>query len=85
MTHIKGYLVGDIPAQGAFTSEIIINGLPPLQDIVNQQDVQRKIMDTRPSMYLKYLPNLYDPVNGQLRSSGAYLFNTTQQAAGYWD
>ncbi|OQD68918.1 hypothetical protein PENPOL_c002G09754 [Penicillium polonicum] len=85
MTGIKGYLVGDIPAQAAFTSEIIINGLPPLQDIVNQQDVQRKIMDTRPGMYLKYLPNLYDPVNGQLRSGGAYLFDTTQQASEYWD
>ncbi|KAF4947101.1 hypothetical protein FSARC_14049 [Fusarium sarcochroum] len=85
MTQIKGYSVGDIQAQAAFTSEIEINGLPPLQDFVNHQNIHRKPMDARPGMYLKYLPHQYDPVYGQLRSGGAYLFDTRENASEYWD
>ncbi|EKG09144.1 hypothetical protein MPH_13866 [Macrophomina phaseolina MS6] len=85
MTQIKGYSVGDIPAQAAFTSEIEINGLPPLQDVVNYQEYHRKTMDTRPGMYLKYLPHRYDAVNGELRSGGAYLFDTHENASDYSD
>lgn len=85
MTQIKGYSVGDIQAQAAFTSEIEINGLPSLQDVVNYQEVDRKAMDTRPGMYLKYLPHRYDAVNGELRSGGTYLFDTYENASDYSD
>ncbi|KAF4461549.1 hypothetical protein FALBO_11651 [Fusarium albosuccineum] len=85
MAHIKGYHVGDIQAQAAFTSEIEINGLPSLQDVVNYQEEHRKTMDTRPGMYLKYLPHRYDAVNGELRSGGAYLFDTYENASNYSD
>lgn len=85
MSQIKGYSIGDIQAKAAFTSEIEINGLPPLQDVVNLQDDHRKTMDTRPGMYLKYLPHRYDAVNGGLRSGGAYLFDTLENAEKYWD
>ncbi|KAL0933816.1 uncharacterized protein CTRU02_210615 [Colletotrichum truncatum] len=85
MAGVKGYSVGDIQAQAAFTSEIEINGHPSLQDFVNFQDVHRKVMDARPGMYLKYLPHQFDVVNGQLRTGGAYLFDTHENAADYWD
>lgn len=85
MSNIKGYSVGDIQAKAAFTSEIEIDGFPPLQHIMNHQEVHRKIMDTRPGMYLKYLPHRYDAVNGGLRSGGAYLFDTMENAENYWD
>ncbi|GIJ87070.1 hypothetical protein Asppvi_005972 [Aspergillus pseudoviridinutans] len=85
MANVKGYRVGDISAQAAFTSEIEIDGLPSLQDVVNYQEIHRKTMDTRPGMYLKYLPHRYDAVNGELRSGGAYLFDTHENAADYWD
>ncbi|KAJ4233504.1 hypothetical protein NW757_013727 [Fusarium falciforme] len=85
MSQIKGYSVGDIQAKAAFTSEIEVNGLPSLQDVVNFQEVHRQTMDTRPGMYLKYLPHRYEPVNGELRSGGAYLFDTHENASDYWD
>lgn len=85
MSHIKGYSTGDIQAKAAFTSEIEIAGSPTLQDVVNHQEAHRKTMDKRPGMYLKYLPHRYDAVNGGLRSGGAYLFDTLQDASDYWD
>lgn len=85
MGEIKGYSVGDIQAKAAFTSEIEINGRPPVQGVVNHQDKDREIMDSRPGMYLKYVLHRYDAVDGQLCSGGAYLFDTYENAAGYAD
>ncbi|KAH7362461.1 hypothetical protein B0T11DRAFT_280839 [Plectosphaerella cucumerina] len=85
MSSIKGYSVGEISAQAAFTSEIDMEGLPPLQDVVNHQEIHRVSMDARPGMYLKYLPVRYDAVTGGLLSGGAYLFDTHQNASNYWD
>lgn len=84
MSRVQGYSVGDIQAEAAFTSEIVVNGLPALQDIVNTQDIHRKEMDARPGMYLKYLPHRYDDVTGELLIGGAYLFDTQKHAAEYW-
>lgn len=83
MTHIKGYSIGDIQAEAAYTSEIGIDGLPSLQDVFNNQDSVRKIMDTRPGMYLKYVPHRYDAVNGGMHSGGTYLFDTLANASEY--
>ncbi|KAF4987434.1 hypothetical protein FDECE_15424 [Fusarium decemcellulare] len=85
MSQVKGYTVGDIKAEAAFTSEIVLNGSPTLQDFVNYQDKDRQIMVTRPGMYLKYLPHRFDAVDGQLLSGGAYLFDTHANAQDYWD
>ncbi|KAH8774551.1 hypothetical protein F5883DRAFT_659505 [Diaporthe sp. PMI_573] len=85
MSQTKGYSIGDIQATAAFSSEIEINGFPTLQDVVNYQESHRKTMDTRPGMYLKYLPHRYDAVNGGLRSGGAYLFDSLLNAEDYSD
>jgi hypothetical protein len=85
MPEIKGYSVGDIHAEAAFTSEIVVNGFPPLQTYTNHQNIHRVEMDARPGMYPKYLPQLFDPVNGEMRSGGAYLFDTYENVSEYWD
>ncbi|KAH7377189.1 hypothetical protein B0T11DRAFT_315288 [Plectosphaerella cucumerina] len=73
MSSIKGYSLGEIPAQATFTSEIEIGGLPPLQDVVNQREIHR------------YLPIRYDAVTGWLLGGGAYLFDNHKNACDYWD
>ncbi|KAI9167847.1 hypothetical protein HJFPF1_03986 [Paramyrothecium foliicola] len=85
MANIRGYTLGDIPAKGAFTSEIELDGAPPLQALVNSQDADRIKMDERPGMYLKYVPHAYDAVTGVLRMGGAYLFDTYENATDYAD
>ncbi|CZR70012.1 uncharacterized protein PAC_19913 [Phialocephala subalpina] len=80
---VRGFKLGEINAAGAATAEFSLVGHPPLQQIANMQDMERRIMDARPGMYIKYFPCRYDAVTGDLKVGGGYLFDSRQNAEGY--
>lgn len=83
-SNIRGYEVGEIPAKGALTVEIVVAGLGvPLQPFINAQYLDSKTMSERPGMYIKYLPYRYDAVTGQILNGGSYLFDTFDNAKDY--
>ena len=80
---VRGYELGEIAAAAASTAEFSIVGNPPLQNVINMQESERRIMDARPGMYLKYFPCRYDAVTGDLQIGGGYLFDTSENAEDY--
>lgn len=51
-TSVRGYNVGEIHATAAFTSEFALVGIPPLDMVVNMQDAERQVMNTRGNVNL---------------------------------
>jgi hypothetical protein len=82
-TEVRGYEIGEITAAGASTAEFVIAGKPPLQHVINMQEIERQTMDARPGMYIKYFPCRYDAVTGDLQVGGGYLFDTVENAEDY--
>jgi len=80
---ILGYGLGEIDAQAGFTSNFWIDAPVTLQDVVNLQETERRIMDQRPGMQIKCVPSNYDTVTGQLQVGGYYLFDTWQDVLDY--
>jgi len=80
---ILGYGLGEIDAQAGFTSNFWIDAPATLQDVVNLQETERRIMDERPGMQIKEVPCNYDTIIGQLQVGGYYLFNTWQDVLDY--
>ncbi|KAJ5623807.1 hypothetical protein N7510_000116 [Penicillium lagena] len=85
MTGIQGYNLGEINCKAAFTSEFALDYDGPLQNVVNMQEQERRQMDDRPGMYLKYLPCRYDAVTGSLLVGGGYLFDSQDHVKEYVD
>src|ERR1700748_282885 len=81
---ILGYEAGETTAQAAFTTEFWLD-VPgaTLQDVVNLQETERRTMDTRQGMCVKYLPCKYDAITGHLHVGGYYLFERGVDAAEY--
>ncbi|KAL2213887.1 hypothetical protein CC79DRAFT_1391782 [Sarocladium strictum] len=79
---IIGYEPGESSAEGCVIVEIHMPSIP-LQSFIDVQYLDSKTMSQRPGMILKYLPVLYDELNGRLLSGGAYLFETYDDARGY--
>lgn len=84
-TNIRGYEVGEIKAQAAFTAEIQIvqNAGVSVQGLIDHQYVDSKEMSRRPGIYLKYLPYYFDEITGQMMTGGMYLFDTYANAEAY--
>ncbi|KAE8378002.1 hypothetical protein BDV26DRAFT_292604 [Aspergillus bertholletiae] len=82
-SNVRAYKLGEIHAGAAFTSLIRMSPSLSLQEIVNFQDGHRETMDTRPGMYLKYLPHRVDSLTGHYLTGGAYLFDTYENALDY--
>ena len=80
---VRGYEIGEIAAAAASTAEFSIVGNPPLREVMNMQEIDRRTMDARPGMYIKYFPCRYDAVSGDLQIGGGYLFNTLENAQDY--
>lgn len=83
MADVRGYILGEINCKAAFTSEFALDFNGPVQNVVNMQETERRTMDARPGMYLKYLPCRYDTVNGRLFVGGGYLFETREDMEEY--
>ncbi|WP_067706965.1 hypothetical protein [Nocardia yamanashiensis] len=73
---IRGYELGPITAEAAFTSDFAVAPEVPMADLVNKQEIERRIMDDRPGMLMKYMPARYDAVTGRILTGGRYLFDT---------
>ena len=54
--NIIGYETGPIACKAAFTADFDMAAALPLQQIVTNLEVGRKIMDVRPGMRHKYTP-----------------------------
>jgi hypothetical protein len=84
---VKGYEIGEINAKAAWSAEFWID-VPgaSLQDVVNLQDIERREMDARLGMLIKYVPNRFDAINGRHQIGGLYLFDTKEnvEAYGHW-
>ncbi|OBS24421.1 hypothetical protein FPOA_04966 [Fusarium poae] len=82
---VLNYNDGDIKAEAAFTAEILITERVGLQDVWHSQYAGSQVMGKRPGMYIKYLPTKYHPINGNMLTGGAYLFDTLDNANKYED
>ncbi|MEU2559396.1 hypothetical protein ABZ626_08690 [Streptomyces longispororuber] len=80
---LKGYGVGPIPMEAAFTSDFALAAGVGVQDIVDKQEVERRVMDVRPGMYAKYMPSRIDAETGTHFTGGRYLFETWADVLDY--
>ncbi|MEV0444516.1 hypothetical protein AB0I84_29245 [Streptomyces spectabilis] len=80
---IKGYDVGPLSMEAAFTSDFPLADGVGLQEIVDKQEVERRVMDARPGMYAKYMPSRFDPLGGRHHTGGRYLFETWADVLDY--
>ncbi|UFS95284.1 hypothetical protein [Nocardia huaxiensis] len=80
---IRGYEVGPIAAEAAFTSDFAVAAEVSMPDLVNYQEVERRVMDERPGMLMKYMPAGYSPVTGEVLTGGRYLFDTWDSVREY--
>ncbi|MEI5098609.1 hypothetical protein RB200_07965 [Streptomyces sp. PmtG] len=80
---IKGYGVGPIPMEAAFTSDFPLADGVGVQEIVDKQEVERRVMDARPGMYAKYMPSRFEPFGGTHLTGGRYLFETWRDVLDY--
>lgn len=85
---IKGYEVGPIPMEAAFTSDFPLAAGVGVQEIVDKQEVERRVMDVRPGMYAKYMPSRIDAgaaagSAGTHFTGGRYLFETWDDVLDY--
>jgi len=86
MAGIKGYEIGEIKAEAAFTADLILDErVTDIAVAVNQQNMSRREMDLRKGMYIKYVPYHPHPVTGQIMVGGRYLFDTWENAMAYED
>ncbi|RGP77242.1 hypothetical protein FLONG3_4757 [Fusarium longipes] len=79
------YDTGEIKVKAAFTAEILITARVGLQDVWHGQYAGSQVMGKRPGMYIKYMPTKYHPINGNMLTGGAYLFDTLENANKYED
>ena len=54
---IRGYEIGPIKADAAFTSDFAIPDDMPVRHLVDMVEIERRSMDVRPGMRLKYMPS----------------------------
>ncbi|MFH9069703.1 hypothetical protein [Streptomyces alboflavus] len=83
---IKAYDIGPIPMEAAFTSDFPLAagiGAADVQDIVDKQEVERRVMDVRTGMYAKYMPSRIDEAAGRHYTGGRYLFETWADVVDY--
>ncbi|QIB44433.1 hypothetical protein [Streptomyces aureoverticillatus] len=81
---IKGYEVGPIPMEAAFTSDFPLAQGVGVQEIVDKQEVERRVMDVRPGMYAKYMPSRIEEGGaGTHFTGGRYLFETWDDVLDY--
>lgn len=80
---IKGYDVGPIPMEAAFTSDFPLAAGVGVQEIVDKQEVERRVMDARPGMYAKYMPSRMEEEAGTHFTGGRYLFETWADVLDY--
>lgn len=69
-------MLGPITAEAAFTSDFAVAPEVAMSELVNKQEVERRVMDTRPGMLMKYMPARYNAVTGDILTGGRYLFDT---------
>ncbi|MER7346434.1 hypothetical protein ABT390_13685 [Streptomyces aurantiacus] len=81
---IKGYDIGPIAMEAAFTSDFPLAAGVGVQEIVDKQEVERRVMDVRPGMYAKYMPSRIDAgPSGTHFTGGRYLFETWEDVLDY--
>ncbi|NNH71078.1 hypothetical protein HLB23_14590 [Nocardia uniformis] len=73
---IRGYELGPIAADAAFTSDFAVAPEVSMSDLVDKQEIERRVMDDRTGMLMKYMPTRYDAVTGEVLTGGRYLFDT---------
>lgn len=79
----KGYEVGEIKAEAAFTADMILDEHVDVNAAVNSQDMSRLEMGLRPGMYIKHVPYALHPVTGQIMVGGRYLFDKWENVVEY--
>jgi hypothetical protein len=56
MSSVRGYELGEIDAAAAFTCEFILAVKLGLKSAVNMQETERRSIDARAGIFIKYLP-----------------------------
>ncbi|AXC15798.1 hypothetical protein ACPOL_6580 [Acidisarcina polymorpha] len=80
---VLGYEPGPITCEAAFIADFEISSVVPFGAMVTQIDSDRKQMDIRPGLVMKYVPVRFDPVTGARQIGGRYLFSTWSDVLGY--
>ncbi|CAG7558246.1 unnamed protein product [Fusarium equiseti] len=82
---VLSYEAGEIKAEAAFVTEILITARVGLQDVWHGQYQSSQVMGKRKGIYVKYLPTKYHPINGNMITGGSYLFDTMENTKKFED
>ncbi|MCC7414013.1 MAG: hypothetical protein IT495_20525 [Gammaproteobacteria bacterium] len=80
---MRDYGVGPIDVEGCVTSAMVLRGDLPPEAVPDVIERDRLHMAARPGLYIKLLPVLRDPANGNVLTGGAYLFDRYAQAEAF--
>ena len=81
MTNSK-YGIDPIDAAGCRTSVMLLKPTPPEQ-VISLIETDRKIMAQHPGLYLKLLPLFLDTETSPVKTGGAYLFDSFENARSF--
>lgn len=73
-----------IDSRGAFTCDFGLSPAVSPDEVGPTIERDRMFMAERPGMIHKHIPFSVDPVDGEPKSGGRYLFDTLEQARGYF-
>lgn len=81
---VLGYGIGEIKAEAAMTSDIIMREDVPFNVLNDYVEIERRTMDVRPGMNRKYTPFMYSPITGGPLCGGRYVFDTWERVQTYF-
>ncbi|MFA6605549.1 MAG: hypothetical protein WCS75_00970, partial [Sphingomonas sp.] len=81
---VLGYRIGEINAEAAMTSDIVMKSDLPFDMLNDFVEIERRVMDIHAGMNRKYTPFQYDPVTGGPLCGGRYVFDTWENVQKYF-
>lgn len=82
--NVLGYEIGEIHAEAAMTSDIVLPRDLPFEQLNDYVEIERRSMDTYRGMNRKYTPIQYDTVTGGPICGGRYVFDTWENVQDYF-
>ncbi|MBT7951513.1 MAG: hypothetical protein HN764_07805, partial [Gammaproteobacteria bacterium] len=78
----SNYGIGPIDVAACRTSVMLLKSAPPEQ-VIGLIEIDRKIMAQHPGLYLKLLPLYMDSETSPVKTGGAYLFDSYENAVSF--
>lgn len=82
--NVLGYAIGEIHAEAAMTSDIVLPHDLPFDKLNDYVEIERRSMDIYRGMNRKYTPIQYDTVTGGTICGGRYVFDTWENVQDYF-